>query len=129
MSARRTCLSFLAALALLPAATSPARAELVEIAWSPEGRFEHRFEIGPGQFAELCGPLVQGQAVRWRFESAGPLDFNIHYHVGEDVRFPVQYKARANAGGTLAVALDQGYCWMWTNRAKQPRALRVRLAR
>ena len=129
MFPRRRCLSLLAALALLPAATSSARAELVEIAWSPEGRFEHRFEIAPGQFAELCGPLVQGQAVRWRFESAGPLDFNIHYHVGEDVRFPVQHKARANANGTLTVALDQGYCWMWTNRARQPRSLRVRLAR
>ena len=118
-----------ALLALLLAAASPARAEIVDIAWGAQGRFEHRFDIAPGKFAELCGKLEAGQAVRWSFESAAPLDFNIHYHVGKDVVYPAQMKQVAKAGDRLAVALAQDYCWMWTNKTAARATVSVQLQR
>ncbi len=115
--------------AALAAAAGPARAEIVDIAWGADGRFEHRFEVKAGKFAELCGKLDKGQSVRWRFESPQALHFNIHYHVGKDVVYPVQQAGTAQAEGQLAVALDQDYCWMWTNKSAQAATLLVKLAR
>lgn len=117
------------AVAALAAALGPARAEIVDIAWGQDGRFEHRFEVRPGKFAELCGKLDKGQAVRWRFDSPQPLHFNIHYHVGKEVVYPVRQSGVATAEGSLAAALDQDYCWMWTNKSAQAATLQVQLAR
>ena len=117
-------------LAALPALTLPAaRAEMVDIAWNAAGRFEHRFVVAPGKFAEACGALARGQAVRWSFESPAPLNFNIHYHVGEKVEYPVRRDAVARAEGTLEAASDEDYCWMWSNKGSAPLNLQVRLSR
>jgi hypothetical protein len=114
---------------LLVGATAAARAEIVDIAWSPEGRFEHRFAVAPGKFAEACGKLARGQSVRWRFEGAAPSNFNIHYHVGEKVEYPVRQDAVARAEGTLTAPLDQEFCWMWSNKGGGPLNLQVQLSR
>lgn len=115
------CLSLLAG--------TPLHAEIVDIRWSAEQRFEHRFTVAPGKFAELCGALAQGAEVRWAFEADAALDFNVHYHVGREVVYPERQAAQRRAEGTLAAALTQDYCWMWTNRGVQPVQLSVRLAR
>lgn len=115
------CLSLLAA--------APLRAEIVDIRWSAEQRFEHRFTVAPGKFAELCGALPQGAEVRWAFDADAALDFNVHYHVGREVVYPERRPARLSAEGLLTAALAQDYCWMWTNRGAQPVRLDVRLAR
>ena len=54
-------------------------------------------------------------------------DFNIHYHVGKDVSYPENRKDIASADGTLAVPLDQDFCWMWSNRAAQPVDIEINL--
>ena len=97
-------------------AAASARAEIIDIAWGPEG-FQRITAVAPGKFAEVCGPLRKGQSVRWSFESDAALDFNIHYHQGKKVVFPAKQDAVAKSGGTLVVALDQDYCWMWTNKS------------
>ena len=127
--ASHTLHTLLAVAAAAGLVSAPARAEIVDIAWASDGTFEHRFEVKPGQFAEVCGKLDKGQAVRWRFESPQALHFNIHYHVGKDVVYPVQQAGTAKSEGRLAVALDQDYCWMWSNKSTQPATLQVRLAR
>jgi hypothetical protein len=106
-----------------------ARAQVIDIAWDAAGRFEHRVDVAPGAFAEACGKLPRGAAVRWAFDAALPLDFNIHYHQGERVVFPARRNATPRARGTLKTTLEQDYCWMWTNRRKQPVALSLKLAR
>jgi hypothetical protein len=106
-----------------------AHAEIVEIAWSDQGRFVQEFTVAPGKFAEACGKLQRGDAVAWRFEAGGPLDFNIHFHEGKAVRYPARRKSVAAARGQLKVALDQDYCWMWTNTSAQPVDLRLTLTR
>ena len=87
------------------------------IVWDAAGRSEHRVTLPPGKVAEVCGKLAKGQAVAWSFKADRALDFNIHYHVGKDVVFPAKRDSSAGASGKLEVALDQDYCWMWTNKA------------
>lgn len=114
-------------LALLGSAA--ARAEIIDIAWTEQGRFERRVTVPPGQFAEVCGKLARADAVAWRFDASGPLNFNIHYHEGKDVRYPERRDATARASGRLRAALDQDYCWMWTNQAGHPVNLQLLLER
>ena len=64
-----------------------AAAHIVDIAWSPDGRFEHQAQIAAGKFVEVCGPLAPGGGVRWRFTAGAPVDFNIHYHLGKETVF------------------------------------------
>lgn len=116
-------------LATALAVASPAQAEVVTIDWDPAGRFQHRQEVAPGKFAEICGKLTRDQSIRWSFRADAPLDFNIHYHEGKKVEYPARQDGVRELQGTLPVGLDQDYCWMWTNKAAVPVALQVLLAR
>ncbi len=113
-----------AAVAML---ASTARAELGEIQWAADGSAVRDFQVAPGKFAEWCGKLRRDDKVQWQFEASAPLNFNVHYHEGKDVRFPARQDGTAKAEGTLDVALDQDYCWMWTNKSGTPAALKASL--
>ncbi len=71
----------------------------------------------------------QGSGSGRRFDADGPLNFNIHYHEGKDVRYPERRDALVSGSGRLQVALAQDYCWMWTNKSAQPVALELMLTR
>ena len=113
----------------LMAAALPAAAEIVDIQWSGDGRFLHATRVAPGKFVELCGKLPAGQQVRWQFESGVPVDFNVHYHVGKEVMFPIKLSAVASARNTLDARIAQDYCWMWTNKSAAATPLTVTLQR
>lgn len=106
-----------------------ARAEPVDIRWDAKQRFERAFEVLPGKFAEVCGKLSRGQAIAWRFEANGAVDFNVHYHDGGRVVFPAKQDAVTRAADTLEVNLDQDYCWMWTNKSADTVRLQLGLQR
>ena len=110
-------------------AGGPARAGMLEFAWSTAGTDERSVEVAPGKFAELCGPLAAGQSVAWRFESDRPLDFNIHFHVGKKVRYPARSPRVRASSGSLAARSAQDYCWMWTNPSAEVARLQFRLQR
>jgi hypothetical protein len=113
------------ALALLPALT--AHADVIDIVWQDGGRFERTMSVAPGRFAEFCGALRAGQTVDWSFEAEGALDFNIHFHVGKDVRYPARMEGARKSRGALAVDAPQDYCWMWTNKSAAATRLSVGL--
>jgi hypothetical protein len=115
--------------ALLAAVLCGAHAEVVDIAWSGDGRFSHQGLVAPGKFVELCGKLPAGLAVRWDFEAGAPLDFNVHYHVGKEAVFPVKLPAVAAAKDTLVARVEQDYCWMWSNKSAAAAMLSVQLRR
>jgi len=104
-----------------------ARAELIELGWSDAGRFERKLSVAPGKFAEVCGPLKAGQKVDWAYQSDAPLNFNIHYHLGKEVRYPARVEQSAQEQGSLAVESAQDYCWMWSNKSKQALQLNLQL--
>jgi hypothetical protein len=118
----------LGASALTAAGTARA-ADIVELTFDAGGRFEHAAPVAPGRFVEVCGKLAKGEAVDWRYQAEAPLDFNVHYHQGKKVVMPEQHKASTAAQGRLKAALDQDYCWMWTNKSQAPVPLRTSFSR
>ena len=118
------------ALVLALAAMAPsARADIVDIAWDADGRFERSVSVAPGKFAEICGKLPAGLKVGWNFEASVPLDFNVHYHVGKEVVFPSKRTAVVAAKDTLVTKIDQDYCWMWSNKTAASATIMVKLQR
>ena len=105
---------------------SPA-AELVEVKLIPGEKTEKRLVVAPGKFAELCSVLQRGQVISWQFRADPAANFNIHYHVGQQVEYPVRREQVRVANGRLAAEIDQTYCWMWTNRSDTPVAIEVSL--
>lgn len=112
-----------AALALCETAT----AQVVPIEWDAAGQFSKELAVAPGKFVEACEKLPKGVKVAWTFEAASPLDFNIHYHEGKQVRFPARKSQVAKGAGTLKTKLKQDYCWMWTNKGDAESMLSFRL--
>ena len=118
------------ALVLALAAMAPSTlADIVDIAWDADGRFERNVNAAPGKFAEICGKLPAGLKVGWNFEASAPLDFNVHYHVGKEVVFPSKLTAVVTAKDTLATKIDQDYCWMWSNKTAASATIKVKLQR
>ena len=112
-----------------PLAALPARAELIPITWDAGGRYEGNLRLPAGKFVELCKKLPAGETVQWAFEAAGPTNFNVHYHEGKEVHFPAKQEQVTKADGVLKAAIEQDYCWMWTNKAAGDIALKVQLKR
>ncbi len=76
--------------------------------------------LAPGKVAEECLKMDAGSAIKYSFKAAAPLAFNIHFHRGEDVTYPVQIKSVQSRSSRFVAAQAQEYCWMWTNRGKRP---------
>ena len=118
------------AIALALTAMAPrALADIVDIVWDADGRFERSMSVAPGKFAELCGKLPAGLKVGWNFQASAPMDFNVHYHVGKEVVFPSKLAAVATANDTLDTKIDQDYCWMWSNKTAAAASIKVKLQR
>lgn len=107
-------------------AISASHAAIVDLDWDDRS-FTTDATIAPQKFLEVCGALKKGEAVAWQFKGSAATDFNIHYHVGKKVTYPQKRKGVAGASGKLAVAMDQDYCWMWTNIGSEPVNLSVKL--
>lgn len=115
--------------AVLLALSQVAVAELVPVQWDAAGHFSKEVPVQPGKFIEVCEKLPEGAKVDWSFMAAGPVDFNIHYHEGKEVRFPAKKAQVAQDEGALTTTLKQTYCWMWTNKGVTPLNLQFKLAK
>ncbi|MEO6280177.1 hypothetical protein [Roseateles sp.] len=98
------------------AVCAQARAQLIEIRFNEQGRFEHSAPVAPGKFVEICSKLSKGQVLPWSFKSDQPMQFNIHYHEDKKVEFPAKLQSATSAEAHLDVPADQHYCWMWANK-------------
>lgn len=98
--------AMLAALALLLAAPAGASTGF--------GDFTKRIE--PGGFDEQCFELARDQSASWRFDASAPVDFNLHWHRGSDVFYPVRRRAVRKDAGSYVAAHADGYCLMWVNK-------------
>ena len=118
------------ALALALTAMAPrALADIVDIVWDADGRFERSMSVASGKSAELCGKLPANLKVGWNFQASAPLDFNVHHHVGKEVVFSSKLFAVATAKDTLDAKIDQDYCWMWSNKTAAAALIMVKLQR
>ena len=80
----------------------------------PPGAQSKKIELPAGEFHEECVELAAGQRLVYDFSAAKPVKFNIHYHAGGKVFYPVRKSAR-HARGVFTSRAAQGYCMMWTN--------------
>lgn len=118
----RALASAAAALALLVAGGAHA-ATLAE-----DGAFN--LTVAPAKFNEHCFRLAAGQTLIYTFEATAEVDFNLHYHRGREVFYPIKTPAmrRIDAARHTAVHADD-YCLMWENRGNAPVVLRGSIAR
>ena len=110
-------------LLLIVLATGPAAAQMLEAPAALET------ELAPRAFEELCFELGAGQAMRYAFDAGAPLDFNLHWHRGNEILFPVRSRAVARLGGVFRSQPKEAYCLMWTNHGRAPVTLRARIDR
>ena len=73
-----------------------------------------RFELTPGKIHEECLRLEAGDKRKYNWKSSVPVDFNVHYHKGAEVFYPVKMTASKVARGTFTARTGEDYCWMWT---------------
>ncbi len=104
-------------------------AEIIDVKWDAEGRFDRTQSIAPGQFVEFCENLAKDGVVTWQFKASTPLNFNVHFHQGKDVAFPEKRDSVSELQGTLVAHSKEDYCWMWTNKGDAASNIRVLLAK
>lgn len=92
-------------LLLLAAAATPA--------FASEGEGAYSLKLTGKAFDERCLKLAAGEAVRYRFTASSPVDFNVHYHRGKEVFYPVKQAAVREGAGTFRADADDAYCLMW----------------
>lgn len=79
-----------------------------------DGPFE--LTVKPGAFGERCLRLERDMALSYEFSADREVDFNLHYHRGQEVIYPVRRAAvRSDRARFVAPAPDD-YCLMWENR-------------
>jgi hypothetical protein len=72
--------------------------------------------LEPKGMHEECARLEQGEKRNYYWRADRPVDFNVHYHRGEEAVYPVKRDAMRGDGGTFTAKSAQDYCWMWTAR-------------
>jgi hypothetical protein len=96
------------------------------------GRFS--IEVAGAGAGERCLKLEAGQTLRYRFSASAPVDFNIHYHRGDQVMMPVERNAVRTLDGVYRAESTEEYCLMWQRRESgavkvtgriEPRVLRA----
>ncbi len=107
-------LAFLMAAGLLPF--------FVQAADPAKSVGEKNFEktLAPGKVHEECHMLDAGVAVPHRFKAEAPLAFNIHYHKGDQVDYPVRVEDVSEIVAVFKPKLSEHFCWMWKNTAAMP---------
>jgi hypothetical protein len=104
-----------------------AQAEQLEIDWEADGRFGYESLLHGAAMTEICGHLDASAVVDWQMKSSTPIDFNVHYHQGEEVVYPTRENGVSNLHDRLAVAGAETYCWMFTNPLQTPTVITLNL--
>ena len=65
-----------------------------------------------------CVKLDAGEHIRYRYRANGDVDFNIHYHRGSEVHYPVKTTASRSADATFTAPHADTYCLMWERKGE-----------
>lgn len=107
--------------------TALAAAQVVDIAWGPQGRFAHTATLAPKEVLEVCGKLARNSRILWSFDGTSATAFNIHVHEGKTVVYMARLEQAERGQGLQAFDAEPAHCWMWTNKATQPVTIQVEL--
>jgi hypothetical protein len=100
------------AIALVLAPLAARAQSLEERAARAMRTFEHT--LPPGGVAEECVRLEPGRSRAFEWTADGPLDFNIHFHSGAKVTYPVKLANQKQGRGKFTASAGEDYCWMWS---------------
>ena len=89
---------------------------LAAAAGAPAGGFSAALE--PKGMHEECAHLEKGEKRTYYWHADGPVDFNVHYHRGDEAVSPLKREAMRGDGGTFTAKSAEDYCWMWTARER-----------
>jgi len=78
----------------------------------------HVIGLLSGEIAEECFKIEKGQTIMFHFDAEMPVEFNIHYHEGEKVTYPVKRNKVKSMDTKYTPKIEQEYCLMWTNIQK-----------
>ena len=77
--------------------------------------YAFRHEIMPGKIAEECRNLASDERMRYRFEASAAVPFNVHFHRGNTVEYPVKIDKTSVVASIFTASSAENFCWMWTN--------------
>ncbi len=75
--------------------------------------------VRPRGIAEECVKLAAGQSIAYTYEASASVDFNIHFHRGDEVSYPVKRDQVERGEDRFTAPSAEDYCLMWTNRTLQ----------
>lgn len=76
--------------------------------------------LAPGQAHEACLLMEPTDKLHYAFTASDKLSFNLHYHVGAEVKFAVPEQPSVAMKEVLPAPTEtRTYCLMWTNKAAQ----------
>lgn len=78
----------------------------------------YAFQLSGKAFDERCLTLAAGETIRYRFHASAPIDFNIHYHRGNEISFPVKRPALRELESTFTAPRADAYCLMWEQKGQ-----------
>jgi hypothetical protein len=73
--------------------------------------------LAPFEFREFCLEMSARDEIEYDFQSDRPVQFNIHYHEGIKIHYPVQLNGITVRADKFVAEVDQFYCLMWTNES------------
>lgn len=73
--------------------------------------------LKPQRAHEECFRLESQQRMQYTFSAEVPIQFNLHYHAGREVVYPIKSEGVTEQRGNYVAATAQEYCLMWTSRA------------
>ena len=83
--------------------------------------------LAPFEFREYCLEIASPEAIQYEFQSDGPVEFNIHYHDGFTIKFPVRLEGISVGADEFVAEVQQPYCLMWTNPSMARTSLKYRI--
>ena len=73
--------------------------------------------LKPQKIHEKCLSLSPPQKLQYSFGTDKAVDFNIHYHKGDMVYYPVREKKTTSNEGLYTPPSRENYCMAWENRS------------
>ena len=75
--------------------------------------------LKPKEVHEECLRIGAGQKLAYSFSSESAINFNIHYHVANEIYYPVKKDGVREHKDLFSAKSSQDYCLMWTNAGSQ----------
>lgn len=73
--------------------------------------------LKPQKIHEKCLSLAPPQKLQYSFGTNKAVDFDIHYHKGDMVYYPVREKRTTSSEGLYTPPSREDYCMTWENRS------------